>query len=76
MYNFTREQIATLPPEQVRPKPLLSGDDLISAGYKPGPLFKEILSTVEDAQLDGRLQTKEDARRLVEQQFPAESAAS
>ena len=76
MYNFTREQIATLPPEQVRPKPLLSGDDLIAAGYKPGPLFKEILSTVEDAQLDGRLQTKEDARRLVEQQFPAESAAS
>jgi poly(A) polymerase len=75
MYNFTREQIATLPPEQVRPKPLLSGDDLISAGYKPGPLFKEILSTVEDAQLDGRLHTKEDARRLVEQQFPAKSAA-
>ena len=76
MYNFTREQIANLPPEQVQPKPLLSGDDLISAGYKPGPLFKEILSSVEDAQLDGRLGSREEALRFVEQEYPLHSSTS
>jgi poly(A) polymerase len=72
MYDFTREQIARLPPEQVRPKPLIGGDDLIAAGYAPGPVFKEILGRVENAQLDGRLRTKDEAMRFVEEQFPLE----
>ena len=76
MYNYTREQIANLPPEQVQPKPLLSGDDLIAAGYKPGPLFKKILGLVEDAQLDGRLGSREEALRFVEQEHPLHSSAS
>ena len=74
MYNFTREQMANLPPEEVRPKPLLTGDDLIAAGYAPGPLFKQILSAVEDAQLDGRLRSREDAMRFVEEQFQQHSS--
>ena len=75
MYDFTREQLANLPPEEVRPKPLIGGDDLIAAGYRPGPLFKNILVTVEDAQLDGRLRNKEEALRFVQEQFPLGSAA-
>ncbi len=43
-YRFTRERIASIPPESIRPAPLVSGDDLIAAGYEPGPRFKEILS--------------------------------
>jgi len=43
---------------------------LIAAGYKPGPRFKEILSVVEDGQLDGRLQSKDAAMELVARQFP------
>jgi poly(A) polymerase len=76
MYDFTREQIASLPPEEVHPKPLVTGADLIAAGYKPGPQFKEILGVLEDAQLDGRLRTKEDGMRLVEEQFPRKAQAS
>src|SRR5213078_2764092 len=53
LYEFTREKIAELPESSIRPEPLLSGDDLIAAGYSPGPLFKAILGAVEDAQLDG-----------------------
>jgi len=75
-YDFTREQIANLPPEAIRPTPLIRGDDLIAAGYAPGPLFKEILGAVEDAQLDGRLQTKEEALRFVEEHFPLPHLAS
>jgi poly(A) polymerase len=69
-YQFTRQRIASVPPESIRPVPLVSGDDLIAAGYKPGPRFKEILSSVEDAQLEGRLSSKEKAIEYVRQQFP------
>src|SRR5438270_6372649 len=41
-YRFTREKIASMPPEAVRPRPLVSGDDLIVAGYVPGPKSEEI----------------------------------
>jgi poly(A) polymerase len=65
LYDFTQQKLRELPPEQIRPQPLLSGDDLIAAGYKPGPLFKELLASVEDAQLEGSIQTKDEALRLV-----------
>ena len=69
-YQFTRERIAAIPPEAIRPAPLVSGDDLIAAGYEPGPRFKEILAQVEDAQLEGRLPSKEIAMEYVRQKFP------
>ena len=75
LYNFTREKMNTLPPEEVRPTPLITGDDLIAAGYSPGPQFKEILSAIEDAQLDGKLQSKQDAIQLVRREFPLEVKA-
>ena len=75
-YQFTRERIASIPPESIRPAPLVSGDDLIAAGYEPGPRFKEILSLVEDAQLEGRLPSKESAMEYVRQTFPRESGNS
>ena len=70
LYQFTKEKMAQLPPDAVRPMPLVSGNDLIAAGYRPGPLFKEILSTVEDAQLEGRLHDKREALELVHNQYP------
>ena len=70
LYQFTKEKMAQLPPDAVRPKPLVSGNDLIAAGYRPGPVFKEILSTVEDAQLEGRLHDKREALELVRNQYP------
>jgi poly(A) polymerase len=69
-YEFTRERIASIPPESIRPIPLISGDDLIAAGFEPGPRFKEILSQVEDAQLESRLASKESAIEYVRQHFP------
>jgi putative nucleotidyltransferase with HDIG domain len=69
-YNLVREKLAAMPAEAMRPKPLITGEDLISAGYAPGPRFKEILSAVEDGQLEGRLQSKESAIEFVRRQFP------
>jgi poly(A) polymerase len=70
-YKFTREKMAALPPEAVRPPALIDGDDLIAAGYVPGPQFKEILGAVEDGQLEGRLGSKEEALEFVRGQFPS-----
>jgi poly(A) polymerase len=69
-YHFALERIASIPPEAIRPAPLVSGDDLIAAGYEPGPRFKEILSRVEDAQLEGRLQSKKSAMEYLRDKFP------
>jgi poly(A) polymerase len=69
-YNFTREKIASTPPAALRPTPLITGDDLIAAGYEPGPRFKEILSAVEDGQLEGRWPNSDDAMAFVKREFP------
>ena len=64
LYDYTRERLAALPAEAVRPRPLLSGHDLISAGHAPGPRFAPVLAAVEDAQLDGSIHTREEALAL------------
>jgi poly(A) polymerase len=69
-YNFTKERLAEIPPEVIRPAPLIRGDDLIAAGYKPGPQFKQILGAVEDGQLEGRLRNQQEAMEFVSREFP------
>jgi poly(A) polymerase len=71
-YNFTREKMASMPPAAMRPVPLITGDDLIAIGYRPGPQFTKILSAVEDGQLEGRLKTKNEAVAFVGSKFPSE----
>ena len=72
LHEFCLEQLERIPEEDLKPTPLLTGHDLIRAGYQPGPLFKEILDRVEDAQLEGKLQTPEDALAFVLDRFPIE----
>jgi poly(A) polymerase len=69
-YEYARERLHTIPVEEIRPRPLVTGRDLIEAGYEPGPRFKEILGAVEDAQLEGRVATHEAAMEMVREQFP------
>jgi poly(A) polymerase len=60
-YDFVRRVLEETPPEEIRPQRLITGDDLQALGYRPSPAFSEILRSVEDAQLEGLLKTKEDA---------------
>jgi poly(A) polymerase len=69
-YEFVREKLAEIPPEKIRPVALVTGDDLIAAGYEPGPRFREILEAVEDAQLEGRLLSHDTALEFVKRNFP------
>ncbi len=68
-YDFVRERMRSLPAEAIRPAPLVNGDDLIALGLSPSPRFKEILSSIEDEQLDGRLHDREEALRWASQKF-------
>jgi poly(A) polymerase len=74
-YNFTREFVASTPPEQVRPARLLTGDDLSEMGYVPGPEFQTILRSMEDAQLEGTLRTREEAKDFVRANYPLQRAS-
>jgi poly(A) polymerase len=68
-WQFVNQRWRTMPEEAVRPTPLLTGHELISAGYQPGPRFKTMLNAVEDAQLEGVIATPEEALRLVRERF-------
>jgi len=68
-YNFALEKTAQWSSEELAPPPLVSGNELISMGYRPGPLFKEILTRVEDEQLDGRLTTPQQALDFIAREY-------
>ena len=70
-YNFARERYENMPAEEVHPTPLLTGRELIAAGYKPGINFKAMLHTAEEAQLEGSIHTEEEALALIRSQFKA-----
>jgi tRNA nucleotidyltransferase/poly(A) polymerase len=60
---FCREKLS-LPPETLNPPPLLTGNDLIAAGWPPGPMFQVVLDAVRDAQLDEKIATRDEALAL------------
>jgi poly(A) polymerase len=69
-YEFIQRRRAEIPPEKMRPSPLVTGHDLIAEGHLPGPKFREILDAVEDAQLEGRLLSRDAALEFVRREFP------
>jgi poly(A) polymerase len=69
-YKLLQKKLTEIPPEEIRPAALITGDDLIASGYAPGPRFREILEAVEDGQLEGRLPSRESALEFVKSAFP------
>ncbi len=69
-YELARRMLEETPTEVIKPAPLVRGGDLIAQGYTPGPRFKQILQAVEDAQLEGKVRTRDEALKLVADQFP------
>jgi poly(A) polymerase len=70
-YEFVRRVLEETPPERIDPPRLLTGDDLSAMGYQPGPVFSDILRSLEDAQLEGEIETREEARDYVRSKFGA-----
>jgi len=69
-WEFVREHYESMPAEVVRPTPLITGRELIAAGYQPGADFKVMLRAVEDAQLEGAIATEAEALALLRNRFP------
>jgi poly(A) polymerase len=63
--KFCRERLAW-PAERLNPAPLLDGGDLIRHGLTPGPNFSILLEEVRDAQLEGKINTRDEALALVD----------
>jgi putative nucleotidyltransferase with HDIG domain len=73
-YRAVQRFLAETPAEEVRPQRVLTGTDLSAMGYIPGPVFREILRAVEDAQLEGRIVSKEEAEEFVRKKFTLKRA--
>lgn len=73
-WEWARNAHIHLSDEERRPTRLLTGQDLIARGYRPGPQFREILEAVVDAQLEGMVRTREEALTFVEREFPKEKS--
>ncbi|SEG62858.1 poly(A) polymerase [Bryocella elongata] len=68
-YNYALEQLEDLGHEELRPQLLITGRELIAAGYKPGPQFKAMLVAAEDAQLEGQIHTPEEGLAMLRERF-------
>ena len=60
-YNFCQNMFEELQEEEIKPEPLITGNDLIAMGLKPGPIFSKILDAIKDDQLEQKITTKEEA---------------
>ena len=69
LWEFATAAYEADEPVEARPHWLVTGRELIAAGYRPGPRFKEMLRAVEDAQLEGRIATVAEGMELVEREF-------
>ncbi|MCF6158030.1 MAG: CCA tRNA nucleotidyltransferase [wastewater metagenome] len=69
-YHYCQEMYNKLSREEVKPAPLITGNDLIAMGLRPGPAFKDILTRIRDEQLDGTITTKEEALKKVKTYIP------
>ncbi len=60
-YEFLKEKAAEFAAEPLIPPRLITGHDLMERGWAPGPALGEILTEIQDLQLEGRLATREEA---------------
>ena len=71
-YEFLVEQAAELKKKpSIRP-PLLTGDDLIKLGMKPGPAIGALLAEIREKQLQDEFKTPREAKAWVKKQLKAE----
>ncbi len=71
-YEFLDKKMLEFAAEPLIPVPFITGRDLIAAGLKPGPVFKEILETIQTEQLENRLQNRQAALDYLETLLPCQ----
>ncbi len=69
IYYYLKDKLENMEEDEIKPPPLVTGIDLIGLGFKPGPLFKQILEKVEELQLEGTVSNKNDALEFITKNF-------
>lgn len=69
-HEFLQAKAAEFASEPLIPPPLLTGRDLIALGRTPGPAFGPILESIQTAQLEGTITTREEALAWLRQNHP------
>jgi poly(A) polymerase len=69
LYRFLKHKLKEFKKEELKPKRLLTGDDLIHLGIVPGPVMKEILTEAYALQLEGKLKSKQDSQAWVKKHY-------
>src|SRR5258707_1036110 len=75
-YEFVTDFIRTTPPDEVRPKKLITGRDVLGLGFAAGPIIGKILAAVEEAQLNGELGSRDQAISFVDRRFREKAGES
>ena len=73
-YEFLKAKLEEFANEPLIPAPLVRGGDVLALGWKPGPKVGEILEAVQTRQLEGSLETPEEALEFVRQNYPTPAA--
>jgi len=68
-WEFLKKKLEEYSEEEIRPKPFLTGRDLLALGLRPGPLMGEILEGLYEQQLEGAVTSKEEALRWVREHY-------
>jgi len=68
-YKYAVEKRGGWTREDISPAPLINGEDLKEMGLAPGPLYKVILTRVEDEQLEGRIHHRAEAISFVKKNY-------
>ena len=68
-WRFLKKKAKQFTQEDIKPKPLINGKDLLGLGFAEGPLIGKILRVAEEAQLERKVATKEEALEWVKREF-------
>jgi poly(A) polymerase len=63
--EFCERILRETAPEELNPPPVITGDDLAALGIEPGPVYKKLLDSAREAQLEGTVRTKDEAMEMV-----------
>ncbi|MCX7869179.1 MAG: CCA tRNA nucleotidyltransferase, partial [Terrimicrobiaceae bacterium] len=70
IYEFLRAKRAEFEAEPLVPPRLVTGQDLLDRGWKPGPVFREVLEAIQNLQLEGSLKSREEALAWLDREHP------
>lgn len=69
LYHFLQDKIQEFKKEELKPKPVINGYDLMDLGIKAGPVMKEILEEAYSLQLEHKFKSKTDAIEWVRKNY-------